>query len=51
MKVAKHALAAGGLLLAIYGAALIYRPAGWIAGGLVSFAIALLIDRSERSKE
>lgn len=41
--------ALAGAALTAYGAALIYRPAGFIAGGVLLMAMAFLAARSEPS--
>lgn len=47
MKIAKHVLYVGGLLLTVYGVGLIYRPAGWIVAGICALGISFLIDREK----
>ena len=44
--VLKHALFLAGLAGFTYGCWLIYRPAGWMIGGLLIAWFALLLDRS-----
>lgn len=46
LTIAKHALFVGGLLGLAYGSWLIYRPAGFVIGGLLLIALAFLVDRS-----
>lgn len=40
-----HALLFAGVAAIVYGVWAIYHPAGFIAGGLLASATALLIDR------
>lgn len=48
-KILKIALFFVGLALMTYGCWLIYRPTGFIAGGLIVFGIALMTDKSQKS--
>jgi hypothetical protein len=48
VKIAKHVLYGAGLLMAVYGIGLMYRPAGWISAGICAVGISFLIDREKQ---
>lgn len=45
-----HALCFLGLAAIVCGCSMIYRPAGFIVGGLLLFAVSLILDRQKESK-
>ena len=49
MTAVKYLLYVGGLTAIVTGCSLIYRPAGYIVGGLLLFGISMLIDKAQNA--
>ena len=50
LTVGQHVLAGVGVAAFVYGCWLIYRPAGFLVGGLLLLVISLLWDRERRPR-
>lgn len=51
MTIAKYGLYIGGIGSVVYGAWLICHPAGFIIGGLLAFALSMILDRAKEGDE